>query len=73
MNADLMDLKLESWLRARNNGSLVWKTKDGTCIPIKDMTDQHLVNSINMLERRAEEEANLEDAIEGFDWEKFGW
>lgn len=73
MNADLMDLKFEAWLRARNNGTLVWQTQNGTCIPIKDMTDNHLVNAINMLEREAEEEANLEDAIEGFDFDKFGW
>ena len=29
----------------------VWKTKDGTEIPIQQMSDKHLMNTINMLER----------------------
>ena len=31
----------------------IWVTKDGTRIPVKDMTDSHLVNTIRLLQRRA--------------------
>ena len=44
--AELKDLVLEKWLRARNEGTLVWVTKDGKEMPIKDMTDSHLENAI---------------------------
>ena len=40
--ADISDLQLEQWLRRRNAGLLVWQTKDGTEIPVKDMTDSHM-------------------------------
>lgn len=73
MKASLFDLQLERWLRARNNGDIVWTTKEGNQVPIKNMTDTHLVNTINMLERKSIEELNLEDAIESFDWDKFGY
>lgn len=73
MKASLFDLQLERWLRARNNGNIVWTTKEGNQVPIKDMTDTHLVNTINMLERKSVEELELEEAIASYDWEKFGY
>lgn len=73
MKASLFDLQLERWLRARNNGDIVWTTKEGNQVPIKDMTDTHLVNTINMLERKSIEEIELEEAIASYDWEKFGY
>lgn len=73
MKASLFDLQLERWLRARNNGNIVWTTKEGNQVPIKDMTDTHLVNTINMLERKSIEEIELEEAIASYDWEKFGY
>lgn len=51
INATLYDLEHERWLRARNAGEIVWTTKDGRDVPIKDMTDAHLENAINMIER----------------------
>lgn len=64
INATLKDLLLEKWLRQRESGSLVWITKEGKVIPIKELSDQHLINIVNMLiyneqkRQEAEEEEN---------------
>lgn len=52
--ADFKDLVYEKFLRDRNNGNLVWKTKDGKIIPLKDLEDSHLDNIIDMFERNEE-------------------
>ena len=61
MIATFDDLLKEYWLRKRNNGTLVWKTKAGVDIPIKDMTDDHLVNTINLLYKRKRQQQEIED------------
>lgn len=57
--AGLEDLYRELWLRKRNRGEIVWVTKNGQTIPINEMTDSHLENTINMLERVREQEENM--------------
>lgn len=56
MNATLTDLKLELWWRRRNADSLIWKTKNGEQISLRDMTDAHLENAITCLESHYEDE-----------------
>ena len=31
-----------------------WTMKDGTEIPVREMSDKHIINTINMLEKRKE-------------------
>ena len=47
--APIQDLKLELWLRQRNSGFIIWTTKNGKNISIKDMNNNHLVNTLKML------------------------
>lgn len=59
-NATLEDLKLERWFRNRNNGNITWKMKNGNVIPIKDMSDEHLDNTIKMIQRKISLHQDLE-------------
>ena len=59
----IQDLKLELWLRQRNSGFIIWTTKDGKNIPIKDMNNNHLVNTLNMLLRQREEVERFKDIM----------
>ena len=61
--ATIQDLKLELWLRQRNSGFIIWTTKDGKNIPIKDMDNNHLVNTLNMLLRQREEAEHFKDIM----------
>lgn len=47
--ATIKDLELELWLRQRSSSSIIWTTKDGKNISIKDMDNNHLVNALKML------------------------
>jgi hypothetical protein len=53
MKADIEDLEKELWLRQREE--LIWETKDGTQIPLKEMSTEHIVNAINYFNRLEEE------------------
>lgn len=44
--ATIRDFEFELWLRQRNSGSIYWVTRDGMNIPIKDMDDNHLTNTL---------------------------
>lgn len=50
--ADLDELQTELLSR---KGILVWKTKEGKIIPIRELTDLHLRNIIKMLENHERE------------------
>jgi len=49
--ATLEDLERELWIRERNYNKILWKTKEGKKIPINDMSDTHLINTIKLLAR----------------------
>ena len=55
----ISDLELEVWLRRRNNGSLVWRTAKGERIPLKDMSDEHLLRALARMEREYQQEFDL--------------
>ena len=62
--AGLGELELEYAIRNKN---VVWQTKDGTIVPIREMSDSHLVNTINMLRRKEKEEKVFwENGLYGF-------
>lgn len=52
--ANIKDFELELWLRKRESGTLVWKTKQGDLIPIKNMSDTHIINTMNLLQLKKE-------------------
>lgn len=54
MEANLIDLKFELWLRNRENDNIIWTTKQGDKISIKRMSDSHLTNAIHFLEKKEE-------------------
>ena len=51
MTLSAKDLQLELWLRKRESGELKWTTKEGIEIPLKDMSNKHIENCLNLMER----------------------
>lgn len=47
--ASIEDVKKELWFRMREKKA--WRTKDGKVIPLKDMSDEHLLNIIHWYDR----------------------
>ena len=44
IKADIEDLEKELWLRQRED--MIWETKDGKQISLKEMTTEHIINAI---------------------------
>lgn len=59
-------------LEREKRATYYWKMKDGNEISVDLMSDQHLENTIKMLQKRVSERALYEDAAEGFpdDWKE---
>lgn len=45
IKADIEDLEKELWLRQWED--MVWETKHGKQMPLKEMTTEHIINAIN--------------------------
>jgi hypothetical protein len=63
MKASYEDLKLELWLSRRERNEILWETKSGANISIKEMSDTHLINAINYLKKQDERENQLLEAL----------
>lgn len=46
--------------------TFLWKMKDGQLIDIKDMTDEHLLNTIRHLEKKKAEEESMNEAMASY-------
>ena len=66
MIATLEDLKFEQFLRNRNSGKLVWKTKEGKIIPLKELSDEHLTNILNVHSLNKDQTTNIKPSSLNF-------
>lgn len=62
---------MEEELKNRHPENYQWRTKDGTIVDVKDMSDSHLKNTIRMLKNFLWEKAivqeNWVDAMDYYD------
>ena len=61
IKANLKDLKMELWLRLRDEGKIKWTCRNGEQIAIKNMSFNHLVNTIKMLEKQEDDFEHVGD------------
>ena len=66
MIANIDELRLEEFLRSRNSGKLVWKTKEGKIIPLKELSDEHLTNILNVYYRNKDQITNIKPSSLNF-------
>ena len=66
MIATVEDLRLEQFLRNRNSGKLIWKTKEGKIIPLKELSDEHLTNILNVYYRNKDQITNIKPSSLNF-------
>ena len=66
MIATIEDLRLEQFLRNRNSGKLVWKTKEGKIIPLKELSDEHLTNILNVYSLNKDQTTNIKPSSLNF-------
>ena len=66
MIATIEGLRLEQFLRNRNSGKLVWKTKEGRIIPLKELSDEHLTNILNVYSRNKDQTTNIKPSSLNF-------
>ena len=66
MIANIDELRLEEFLRSRNSGKLVWKTKEGKIIPLKELSDEHLTNILNVYSRNKDRITNIKPSSLNF-------
>ena len=66
MIANIDELRLEQFLRNRNSGKLVWKTKEGRIIPLKELFDEHLTNILNVYYRNKDQITNIKPSSLNF-------
>ena len=66
MIATIDDIRLEQFLRNRNSGKLIWKTKEGKIIPLKELSDEHLTNILNIYYRNKDQITNIKPSSLNF-------
>lgn len=66
MIANIDDIRLEQFLRNRNSGKLVWKTKEGRIIPLKELSDEHLTNILNVYSLNKDQTTNIKPSSLNF-------
>ena len=66
MIANIDDIRLEQFLRNRNSGKLVWKTKEGKIIPLKELSDEHLTNILNVYSLNKDQTTNIKPSSLNF-------
>lgn len=66
MLATYEELRFEKFLRDREKGILVWKTKTGDIIPITKLSDGHLDNILQSINKREKDSNNIKASVFSF-------